>query len=117
MMTVVGLGIAVVGVLLVLRSFTLVGSLVRRLPRSAYAEQTYRIGPDGVRQEGANLAVEWTWRGLRSAIRTADFWVLSGESGERPAILLRRAFSPADEERLVATMAHHGLAATPNTDR
>lgn len=108
-MTIVGLGIAVIGLALVGRSFTLVGLLIRRLPRTAYAEQTDLIGADGVRQEGAHTALEWKWDGFRDARRTAHLWVLAGGPGERPAVLLRRAFSTAEEQRLTEILAARQL--------
>jgi hypothetical protein len=119
---IVAIGLIVVGLVMLARSWLLPWALVRRLPASAYMEHQLDVDDQGIRQTAAHISVQLSWSGFVSASRDRHVWILRHKDEGPPTMIARRHLTDDQESRLTScsapvdslsnrdlTPSHHGI--------
>jgi hypothetical protein len=102
---IVAIGLIVVGLVMLARSWLLPWALVRRLPASAYMEHQLDVDDQGIRQTAAHISVQLSWSGFVSASRDRHVWILRHKDEGPPTMIARRHLTDDQESRLTSCSA------------
>lgn len=83
---------------------------LRRSAPALGAPWKYEFGDDTLKVSNPLAATEYRWSGFTSAEEFAGFWLLRTALKNHAVIVVKRAFTPADQLSLALTIQRHKLA-------